>query len=131
MQVKFTIRLDHVERRTAIKAAQQLHNQSLNGWLNSQIRRLISDARSQRPDKFGLKIIELKPVDRTILIILTTEGRKTDADLAVETGLSMATIRRSLKRLVDNDLVYVREQGGKTEEASGYRKKIYISHSEE
>lgn len=127
--VKFTLRLPETDRDVALRACRAIYGQSLNAWLCSQVRRLISDARRSRPE-FALPVVELRPIDRTILLLLTTEGRRTDSDLAVETGMGLTAIRRSLQRLIKSELVYVLEQGGKTEEASGFRKKIYISVNE-
>lgn len=128
--VKYTLRLPETDRDIALRACRIIHGQSLNTWLYNQVRRLIADARRSRPE-FALPVVELRPIDRTILLLLTTEGRRTDSDLAVETGMSTTAIRRSLQRLINAQLVYMLEQGGKTDEASGFRKKIYIAVNEQ
>lgn len=128
--VKITVLYPDDKRQIAKEAARKLHNISLHFWLQRQIDDLIRLARERMPDRFALPV-ELKPIDRTILLILTTEGRRTAQDLQVETGVHAQTIRSSLDRLVRAGLIYVREQGGKTEEARGYRKKIYVSYQEQ
>lgn len=128
--VKITVLCPEDKNEIAKLAARKLHNTSLHHWLQRQIDSLIRAAREQMPDCFALTV-ELTAIDRTILLILTTQGRRTAQDLQVETGVHPQTIRASLDRLVRSGLVYVREQGGKTEEARGFRKKIYISHQEQ
>lgn len=128
--MKITVWLSPSDRKIATEAAPKIHNISLHFWLKRQIAKLINQAKSEYPDRFSLPV-ELRPVDRTILTFLMTEGNypHVDSDLAQELGLRLNVVRLSLARLEKAGLVEVRNQGGKPDVNRGGTKKIYIPYN--
>jgi Lrp/AsnC family transcriptional regulator for asnA, asnC and gidA len=51
--------------------------------------------------------MELDQTDLAIIEQLRLDGRRTNVDLAEQVGVTEATVRRRLQRLMDNDLVQV------------------------
>lgn len=127
-----TIRIPRELQQQAHIVARRVYGTRLTGLIVKILRREISEARKARPSLFNAKPLEeMKPIDRTIYGLLTSEGRMTPDDLIMETGCARSTIKESLKRLLAAGYIGTLPQGQATPGQPGAQKLLYISLAEQ
>lgn len=123
--------IGETERQEAHLAAQKLHGVPLARYLRRCIQDLRRQAREQLPGLFprpGLGT--LKPLEKTVYLYLTAEGRRTVGELAGELGLARRRIQEALDGLEVAGLVEVFEGPTMPSAGRGRPARIYASRAE-
>lgn len=105
------------------RALQVLGAGSRSQWLYVQVLRAIRDAEQQHE----LPISEILTDEERFIGELIFEGCYEIQDLIKESHMTVDNVRRILQQMVTADLVEVRKQGGKTDQARGASKSLYVS----
>jgi hypothetical protein len=104
------------------RALQVLGAGSRSQWLYVQVLRAIRDAEQQHE----LPISEILTDEERFIGELIFEGCYEIQDLITESHMTVDNVRRILQQMVTADLVEVRKQGGKTDQARGASKSLYV-----
>jgi hypothetical protein len=104
------------------RALQVLGAGSRSQWLYIQVLRAIRDAEQ----KHELPINQILTDEERFLGELIFEGCYEIQDLITESHMKVENVRRILQQMVTADLVEVRKQGGKTDQARGASKSLYV-----
>jgi predicted transcriptional regulator len=104
------------------RALQVLGAGSRSQWLYVQVLRAIRDAEQQHE----LPISEILTDEERFIGELIFEGCYEIQDLITESHMTVDNVRRILQQMVTSELVEVRKQGGKTDQARGASKILYV-----
>jgi predicted transcriptional regulator len=104
------------------RALQVLGAGSRSQWLYVQVLRAIRDAEQQHE----LPISEILTDEERFIGELIFEGCYEIQDLITESHMTVDNVRRILQQMVTAELVEVRKQGGKTDQARGASKSLYV-----
>jgi predicted transcriptional regulator len=104
------------------RALQVLGAGSRSQWLYVQVLRAIRDAEQQHE----LPISEILTDEERFIGELIFEGCYEIQDLITESHMTADNVRRILQQMVNAELVDVRKQGGKTDQARGASKSLYV-----
>jgi predicted transcriptional regulator len=104
------------------RALQVLGAGSRSQWLYVQVLRAIRDAEQQHE----LPINEILTDEERFIGELIFEGCYEIQDLITESHMTVDNVRRILQQMVNAELVEVRKQGGKTDQARGASKSLYV-----
>jgi len=108
--------------RKKFNRALRLTNQgSQSRWLLTQINRFI---RNQEM-KFGDLLLALT-ADEEWIVEVVESGAAEPEQICEETGFALVAIERMLSDLVERDILEIRKQGGKTDQARGARRDLYF-----
>jgi hypothetical protein len=104
------------------RALQVLGAGSRSQWLYVQVLRAIRDAEQQHE----LPINDILTDEERFIGELIFEGCYEIQDLITESHMTVDNVRRILQQMVNAELVEVRKQGGKTDQARGASKSLYV-----
>lgn len=104
------------------RALQVLGAGSRSQWLYVQVLRAIRDAEQQHE----LPISEILTDEERFIGELIFEGCYEIQDLITESHMTVDNVRRILQQMVNAELIEVRKQGGKTDQARGASKSLYV-----
>jgi hypothetical protein len=94
---------------------------SQSQWLLTMINRFIRQAEI----KHGDLLLALTAEEQWVVEVIAS-GAAEPEQIAQETGFEMAVAMRVLADLVERDILEIRRQGGKTEQARGARRPLYF-----
>lgn len=94
---------------------------SQSGWLFTQINRLIK----QQEAKHGDLLLALTAEEQWLVEVIAS-GAAESQQIAEETGFDANQVAALLDDLVDRNVLEIRRQGGKTDQARGARRPLYF-----
>lgn len=123
--------MTEAERREAQLAVEKLHGIPLSTYLKRCLRDLRRQAREQFPGLFPrVSLGTLKPLEKTVYLYLTAEGRRSVVELARELGLSRRRIQEALDGLEAAGLVKALDPPALPGSGRGRPARIYASREE-
>lgn len=123
--------LSELERREAHLAVEKLHGVPLSVYLKRCVRDLRRQAREQFPNLFPrVSLGALKPMEKTVYLYLSAEGRRSVGELAGELGLARRRVQEALDGLEAAGLVEVFELPTRPGAGRGRPARIYASRAE-
>lgn len=123
--------LSELERREAHLAVEKLHGVPLSVYLKRCVRDLRRQAREQFPNLFPrVSLGALKPIEKTVYLYLSAEGRRTVTELTSELGLGRRRIQEALDGLEAAGLLDVLDAPLAAGATRGRSARIYASRDE-
>jgi len=107
--------------RAPFRRALQLAGYSQSKWLRDSVRQFIKAQKQKHGDLFSALTIEEEDILATI-----ESGANDPEHLSAETLIPLSKLKQVLEDLVDRDILEVRRQGGKTDQARGARRPLYF-----